>query len=174
MQRDAWAAEIATLTLPKLVQQVALNAWKEVNEQGVTLHLRSSQRHLNSSASSGVFSCSSAERKAFGVATGSGLISSCCWAFRVQQVALNAWKEVNEQGVTLHLRSSQRHLNSAPARQAIQDALSRVAISAAQASRCSASSASLSASSGVFSCSSAERKAFGVATGSGLISSKKE
>ncbi|NIE50647.1 DNA polymerase III subunit gamma/tau [Pantoea dispersa] len=48
LQRDAWAAEIATLTLPKLVQQVALNAWKEVNEQGVTLHLRSSQRHLNS------------------------------------------------------------------------------------------------------------------------------
>ncbi|MEB5973555.1 DNA polymerase III subunit gamma/tau [Pantoea dispersa] len=50
LQRDAWAAEIATLTLPKLVQQVALNAWKEVNAQGVTLHLRSSQRHLNSAS----------------------------------------------------------------------------------------------------------------------------
>ncbi|MCE0488891.1 DNA polymerase III subunit gamma/tau [Pantoea sp. Mb-10] len=49
-QRDAWAAEIATLTLPKLVQQVALNAWKEVDGQRVTLHLRSSQRHLNSTA----------------------------------------------------------------------------------------------------------------------------
>ncbi|HBZ14711.1 MAG TPA: DNA polymerase III subunit gamma/tau [Pantoea sp.] len=49
-QRDAWAAEIATLTLPKLVQQVALNAWKEVSEKGITLHLRSSQRHLNSAS----------------------------------------------------------------------------------------------------------------------------
>ncbi|MDZ7279187.1 DNA polymerase III subunit gamma/tau [Pantoea eucrina] len=49
-QRDAWAAEIATLTLPKLVQQVALNAWKEVEGQRVTLHLRSSQRHLNSTS----------------------------------------------------------------------------------------------------------------------------
>ena len=49
-QRDAWAAEIAALTLPKLVQQVALNAWKEVGEAGVTLHLRSSQRHLNSAS----------------------------------------------------------------------------------------------------------------------------
>ena len=49
-QRDAWAAEIAALTLPKLVQQVALNAWKEVVENRVTLHLRSGQRHLNSAS----------------------------------------------------------------------------------------------------------------------------
>ena len=49
-QRDAWAAEIAALTLPKLVQQVALNAWKEVGENAITLHLRSSQRHLNSAS----------------------------------------------------------------------------------------------------------------------------
>lgn len=48
--RDAWAAEIATLTLPKLVQQLALNAWKEATEKGITLHLRSTQRHLNSSS----------------------------------------------------------------------------------------------------------------------------
>jgi len=48
--RDTWTAEIARLTLPKLVQQVALNAWKEQHEQSVTLHLRSSQRHLNSAA----------------------------------------------------------------------------------------------------------------------------
>ena len=47
-QRDAWAAEIAGLTLPKLVQQLALNAWKEQTENGICLHLRSSQRHLNS------------------------------------------------------------------------------------------------------------------------------
>jgi len=47
-QRDSWAAEIAALTLPKLVQQLALNAWKEQTENGITLHLRSSQRHLNS------------------------------------------------------------------------------------------------------------------------------
>ncbi|ORM68481.1 DNA polymerase III subunit gamma/tau [Pantoea rwandensis] len=49
-QRDAWAAEVVALTLPKLVQQVALNAWKEVGENSVTLHLRSSQRHLNSAS----------------------------------------------------------------------------------------------------------------------------
>ncbi|MEG3128588.1 DNA polymerase III subunit gamma/tau [Pantoea cypripedii] len=47
-QRDAWAAEIAALTLPKLVQQLALNAWKEQGDNSVCLHLRSSQRHLNS------------------------------------------------------------------------------------------------------------------------------
>ncbi|WP_187487858.1 DNA polymerase III subunit gamma/tau [Duffyella gerundensis] len=47
-QRDSWAAEIATLTLPKLVQQLALNAWKEQTSNGVCLHLRSSQRHLHS------------------------------------------------------------------------------------------------------------------------------
>lgn len=49
-QRDPWAAEIAALPLPKLVQQLALNAWKEQTAQGVVLHLRSSQRHLNSSS----------------------------------------------------------------------------------------------------------------------------
>jgi len=47
-QRDAWAAEIAAMTIPKLVQQLALNAWKEQTEQGVCLHLRAGQRHLNS------------------------------------------------------------------------------------------------------------------------------
>ncbi|WP_173636132.1 DNA polymerase III subunit gamma/tau [Paramixta manurensis] len=49
-QRDSWAAEVASLTLPKLVQQLALNAWKEQTEQGVCLHLRSTQRHLNSAS----------------------------------------------------------------------------------------------------------------------------
>ncbi|MBP2834938.1 DNA polymerase III subunit gamma/tau [Dickeya parazeae] len=51
MARDAWAAEIDRLTLPKLVQQLALNAFKEMPEDGVIhLHLRSSLRHLNSAA----------------------------------------------------------------------------------------------------------------------------
>ncbi|MDG0798522.1 DNA polymerase III subunit gamma/tau [Pectobacterium punjabense] len=51
LERDAWAAEIHRLTLPKLVQQLALNAFKESTEAGkVHLHLRSSQRHLNSPA----------------------------------------------------------------------------------------------------------------------------
>ncbi|AOR64444.1 DNA polymerase III subunit gamma/tau [Pectobacterium wasabiae] len=51
LERDAWAAEIHRLTLPKLVQQLALNAFKEGDEAGkVHLHLRSSQRHLNSPA----------------------------------------------------------------------------------------------------------------------------
>ncbi|CCG86453.1 DNA polymerase III subunit gamma/tau [Erwinia piriflorinigrans] len=48
LERDAWAAEIAALTMPKLVQQLALNAWKETTENGICLHLRSAQRHLNS------------------------------------------------------------------------------------------------------------------------------
>ncbi|MBP2170184.1 DNA polymerase-3 subunit gamma/tau [Erwinia toletana] len=47
-QRDGWAAEIAAMNIPKLVQQLALNAWKEQTEQGVCLHLRAGQRHLNS------------------------------------------------------------------------------------------------------------------------------
>ncbi|CAI1538786.1 DNA polymerase III subunit tau [Serratia liquefaciens] len=49
LERDAWAAEIDKLKIPKLVQQLALNAVKEVLEPGkICLHLRSSQRHLNS------------------------------------------------------------------------------------------------------------------------------
>jgi len=55
-QRDPWAAEIAALPLPKLVQQLALNAWKETTDTGVCLHLRSSQRHLNSSSAQQVLS----------------------------------------------------------------------------------------------------------------------
>ncbi|WP_256852938.1 DNA polymerase III subunit gamma/tau [Pantoea sp. Fr+CA_20] len=49
-QRDEWAAEVAGLPLPKLVQQLALNAWKETTDNGICLHLRSSQRHLNSAS----------------------------------------------------------------------------------------------------------------------------
>jgi DNA polymerase-3 subunit gamma/tau len=48
IERDAWAAEINQLVLPKLVQQLALNAWKEQDGPRVCLHLRASQRHLNS------------------------------------------------------------------------------------------------------------------------------
>lgn len=47
--RDPWAAQINHLLLPKLVQQLALNAYKQqINEDEICLHLRSSQRHLNS------------------------------------------------------------------------------------------------------------------------------
>ncbi|AJI95848.1 DNA polymerase III, subunit gamma and tau [Yersinia ruckeri] len=47
--RDPWAAEIHQLQIPKLVQQLALNAFKQQIEPGnICLHLRSSQRHLNS------------------------------------------------------------------------------------------------------------------------------
>lgn len=49
IERDPWAAQVSQLSLPKLVEQVALNAWKEENGNVVFLHLRSSQRHLNSS-----------------------------------------------------------------------------------------------------------------------------
>ncbi|KNC95258.1 DNA polymerase III subunit gamma/tau [Trabulsiella odontotermitis] len=45
--RDSWAAEVSQLKLPKLVEQVALNAWKEQNGTAICLHLRPSQRHLN-------------------------------------------------------------------------------------------------------------------------------
>ncbi|MGY5958116.1 DNA polymerase III subunit gamma/tau [Kosakonia sp. BK9b] len=48
IERDAWAKEVSQLRLPKLVEQVALNAWKEQEGDRVSLHLRSSQRHLNS------------------------------------------------------------------------------------------------------------------------------
>ncbi|WP_092877788.1 DNA polymerase III subunit gamma/tau [Izhakiella capsodis] len=47
-QRDSWAQQLNELNLPKLVQQLALNAWKEETGDGICLHLRSSQRHLNS------------------------------------------------------------------------------------------------------------------------------
>ncbi|ACS84824.1 DNA polymerase III subunit gamma/tau [Musicola paradisiaca] len=51
LSRDAWAAEIDSLPLPKLVQQLALNAFREMPQEGeVHLHLRSSQRHLNTAA----------------------------------------------------------------------------------------------------------------------------
>ncbi|EAQ7483706.1 DNA polymerase III subunit gamma/tau [Salmonella enterica] len=49
IERDSWAAQVSQLSLPKLVEQVALNAWKEQNGNAVCLHLRSTQRHLNSS-----------------------------------------------------------------------------------------------------------------------------
>ncbi|ATM84951.1 DNA polymerase III subunit gamma/tau [Yersinia massiliensis] len=49
MMRDLWTAEIDKLQIPKLVQQLALNAFKEEIEAGnICLHLRSAQRHLNS------------------------------------------------------------------------------------------------------------------------------
>ncbi|EAP8709175.1 DNA polymerase III subunit gamma/tau [Salmonella enterica subsp. enterica serovar Berta] len=49
IERDPWAAQVSQLSLPKLVEQVALNAWKEQNGNAVCLHLRSTKRHLNSS-----------------------------------------------------------------------------------------------------------------------------
>jgi len=49
LERDSWAAEIAKLKLPKLVQQLALNTFKQQQEAGnICLHLRSAQCHLNS------------------------------------------------------------------------------------------------------------------------------
>lgn len=48
-ERDEWAGEIDKMPLPKLVQQLALNAYKEtVDEENVILHLRTKQKHLNS------------------------------------------------------------------------------------------------------------------------------
>lgn len=50
LERDAWAAEVSQLKLPKLVEQVALNAWKEQDGNQIRLHLRPGQRHLNSAS----------------------------------------------------------------------------------------------------------------------------
>ena len=50
VERDSWAAEVSQLAVPKLVEQVALNAWKEQEGSCVCLHLRPSQRHLNSAS----------------------------------------------------------------------------------------------------------------------------
>lgn len=55
--RDPWAAEINQLSLPKLVQQLALNAFKQqLSENDICLHLRPSQRHLNSTSAQQVLS----------------------------------------------------------------------------------------------------------------------
>lgn len=50
LERDAWAAEVSQLKLPKLVEQVALNAWREQDGNRICLHLRPGQRHLNSAS----------------------------------------------------------------------------------------------------------------------------
>jgi len=52
IERDPWAALVHRLTIPKLVQQLALNAFREELAPGkVCLHLRSTQQHLNSAVS---------------------------------------------------------------------------------------------------------------------------
>lgn len=48
IERDKWAAEINKLVLPKLVKQLALNAWKKMDGNRVCLYFRPGQRHLNS------------------------------------------------------------------------------------------------------------------------------
>ncbi|MEG1210820.1 MAG: DNA polymerase III subunit gamma/tau [Leclercia sp.] len=50
LERDAWAAVVSKLKLPKLVEQVALNAWREQDGNRICLHLRPGQRHLNSAS----------------------------------------------------------------------------------------------------------------------------
>lgn len=50
IERDPWSSEIDRLHLPKLVQQLALNAWKEQTGQNVCLHVRPSLRHLNNAS----------------------------------------------------------------------------------------------------------------------------
>jgi len=48
--RDSWSAEVEQLPLPKLVQQLALNSWKEQQDRQICLHLRPALRHLNSAS----------------------------------------------------------------------------------------------------------------------------
>ncbi|WWP01225.1 MAG: DNA polymerase III subunit gamma/tau [Candidatus Dasytiphilus stammeri] len=50
--KDIWAAELAQISLPPLVRQLALNSWREQEQGGmIQLHLRSHQRQLNTSES---------------------------------------------------------------------------------------------------------------------------
>ncbi|MFU2318594.1 DNA polymerase III subunit gamma/tau [Rahnella sp. PCH160] len=57
IERDEWAAQISQMPMPKLVQQLALNAFCEQPEPGkICLHLRSSQKHLNSPSAQKVLS----------------------------------------------------------------------------------------------------------------------
>ncbi|WP_159567088.1 DNA polymerase III subunit gamma/tau [Budvicia diplopodorum] len=57
LTRDLWAAEINQLPLPKLVQQLALNAFKQqLSDNEICLHLRPSQRHLNSTSAQQILS----------------------------------------------------------------------------------------------------------------------
>ncbi|MBF7980035.1 MULTISPECIES: DNA polymerase III subunit gamma/tau [Rahnella] len=57
IERDAWAGQISQMPMPKLVQQLALNAFCEQPEPGkICLHLRSSQKHLNSPSAQKVLS----------------------------------------------------------------------------------------------------------------------
>lgn len=46
--RDSWAADIVKMNLPKLVQQLALNAWRTDSANPIILNLRTAQMHLNS------------------------------------------------------------------------------------------------------------------------------
>lgn len=55
--RDPWAALVDRLKIPKLVQQLALNAFREDLAPGkVCLHLRAAQQHLNSPTSQATLS----------------------------------------------------------------------------------------------------------------------
>ena len=50
-ERDSWSGEIAKLNIPKLVEQLALNSYKEeLDESQIILHLRTVQRHLDKPA----------------------------------------------------------------------------------------------------------------------------
>ncbi|OBT15893.1 DNA polymerase III subunit gamma/tau [Vibrio sp. UCD-FRSSP16_10] len=49
--QDSWCALIAKLNTAKLVEQLALNSYYEEKEDAIVLHLRSSQKHLNSDKS---------------------------------------------------------------------------------------------------------------------------
>lgn len=52
MPLDQWGAQVHRLSVPTLVRQFAMNTWKEeLGANTICLHLRSSQRHLNSSSS---------------------------------------------------------------------------------------------------------------------------
>ncbi|MPW35429.1 DNA polymerase III subunit gamma/tau [Vibrio sp. B1Z05] len=51
VEKDSWSALIAKLNTAKLVEQLALNSHYEENDSGIVLHLRASQKHLDSEKS---------------------------------------------------------------------------------------------------------------------------
>lgn len=50
IERDEWSAQVSQLNVPKLVQQMAMNCYKQQQGNQVCLYLRSTQRQLNTPA----------------------------------------------------------------------------------------------------------------------------
>lgn len=57
IEQDEWSAMIEQLTLPRLIKLLAMNAYKkDLDAETVQLHVRSSQRHLNTDEAQNILS----------------------------------------------------------------------------------------------------------------------